>query len=385
MTRIHPGSKQHSYTVNGTWARANGDIGAGGLRGRSPPDREDAKARAPVEEASGGSPVRGRLVERLRQLAGTVLGTFPGRVFRKYLEDNGPTQAVSIAWNLLQSLFPVALILAAILGLVLSRVGVGSVAIYEMVVRLVPEPAGQAQILETLERMQTKTGLFAVLGIIGFMWMASLLFGAMEQAFDVIYHVPLRDFFRQKLMAVALMVVFAGLTGLAIITSAMLPVLERLPGLPLSLGANGVVRLVAQFVIGAVCGFVLFFIVYYVVPNRRQQLRQVWPGALFAGVSFQVLTYMFPIYLHVAGQGMDQYGKTFGLFFILMFFFFLMASITVFGAEINAVLYPVPIPQPERAQALSPATTGANRPQPEIAARRARRRAVEREKARGER
>jgi uncharacterized BrkB/YihY/UPF0761 family membrane protein len=54
-----------------------------------------------------------RLLERAKQ-------TLPGRVVLKVMEDNVPSQAVLIAWNMLQAIFPIALALAAILGAVLG-------------------------------------------------------------------------------------------------------------------------------------------------------------------------------------------------------------------------------------------------------------------------
>ena len=317
-----------------------------------------------------------RLIADAQRLAAWGMETFPGRVIRKFGEDNGPTQAVSIAWNALQSIFPITLLLATVLGLVLSRVGIHSEAVYRTVLAIIPDQAGQAQALDALQKVTTQTGLLAILGIVGFLWAASLLIGAMEQAFDVIFHVPMRDFLRQKLLAVAMMLVFSLLAGLAVVTSALLPLLGRLPGMLGWLATHGPAAFAVQFLIGTFSGFVLFFVLYYVVPNRKQEIRQVWPGALFAGVAFELLTLSFPLYLQVAGQGMNQYGRTFGLLFILMFFFYFLGVITVLGVEINSVLYPVPIPQPDRAQALSPAATGQGEPGPEIAARRERQEAA---------
>jgi membrane protein len=318
----------------------------------------------------------------VRRLVSRAMGSLPGRVIRKFAEDNGPTQAVSIAWNALQSIFPIALVLAAVLGFVLSRVGVQSKAVYQTVVAIIPGQAGQQEVFDGLEKVRQTTGLFAVLGVIGFLWSASLLFGAIEQAFDLIYHVPMRDFLRQKVVAVVMMVIFSVLAAVAIATSALLPLLDRLPGIPVSL-ASGPAGVVVQFLIGSISGLVLFFVIYYVVPNRKQKPTQVWPGALFSGVALELLSLGFPLYLHFAGQGMNQYGKTFGLLFILMVFFYFVGVIIVLGVEINSVLYPVPIPQPDRVQALSPAATGEGEPPPEIAERRRRREAAAREAAGG--
>jgi membrane protein len=327
----------------------------------------------------------GRLVERARRLADRAGRTIPGRVVRKIQEDNVTSQAVLIAWSLLQTIFPIALALAAILGLVLGSVGVDSSSVYETVAALVPDPATQAQVLQALNLVRTQTGLFAILAVVGFLWSASSLFGAMEQTFDIVFHVPARPFVRQKLMSVVLMLIFTVLAGVAIVSSSLLPLVDQLPGLSTLRLTHPPLSYVVQFAIGSTAGFLLFFTIFYIVPNRRQEIRQVWPGALVAGIGFEVLSLAFPIYLSLAGRGMNQYGKTFALLFILMAFFYFVGLLTMVGLELNAVLYPVAVPQPDRADALSPAASGPGQPARETRARHERLLAERREAAAAER
>src|SRR6266700_3945203 len=239
-----------------------------------------------------------------RRVAAAAGRTFPGRVVSKAIEDNVSSQATLIAWNGLLALFPITLALATVLGVVLGAVGVDSRGVYDLVAAAFPSQAGQQQVLDALRAVRTQTGLLAILAVVGFLWSASNLFGTMEQAFDLIFHVPRRDFLRQKLMAVLMMLIFTMLVGLAILSSTLLTLVDRLPGLSVSSLSHGPASVVTQFVIGTVAGFLLFFAIYYVVPNRSQRVRQAWVGALFAGVAFEVLTLIFPLYLVVAGRGM---------------------------------------------------------------------------------
>ncbi|TMD40700.1 MAG: YihY/virulence factor BrkB family protein [Chloroflexi bacterium] len=87
--------------------------------------------------------------------------------------------------------------------------------------------------------------------------------------------------------------------------------------------------------------------VYFVIPNRRQEWGKVWPGALVAGIAFELVTLIFPLYLTV-NKGINQYGATFGLMFLLMTFFYFIGLIAMLGVEFNAVLFPVPVEQPSR-------------------------------------
>ena len=285
--------------------------------------------------------------------------TFPGRVVRKAVEDNATSQAVLIAWNGLQSIFPITLGLAAILGLVLGRVGIDSGVVYQTVAAAIPDQAGQVEVLAALHAVRTQTGLFAVLAVAGFLWSASNLIGSIEQAFNPIFQVPMRSFGRQKLLAVLMMLIFSVLIALAILSSSLLGLIGQLSWLPIvALARGGPGAYLAQFVIGSGAGCLLFFTLYYVVPNRRQRVDQVWPGAVFAGVTFEMLTLAFPLYLHIAGPGMNRYGKTFGFLFVLMAFFYFVGLLTMIGIEINAVLYPAPNPQSGRPDAPAPATPG---------------------------
>jgi membrane protein len=283
-------------------------------------------------------------VGRAKRLAAAARETFPGRLVSKVVEDDISPYAVLIAWNALLAVFPIALALVAVLGVVLGRVGIDSRTIYDLIAAAFPSDAGRKEVLDALQAVQTQTGLLAVLALVGFLWTASNLFGTMERAFDLIYQVPRRDFVRQKLMSVLMMVIFTVLAGLAVLSTTLPALLDRLPGLYLSSSLSWLLTGdgagFTQFVIGAVAGFLLFFAIYYVVPNLKQRIREVWVGALFAGLAFEVVTLVFPLYVKVAGGGMNRYGSTFAFLFVLMAFFYFVGLVTMLGTEINAVLYP---------------------------------------------
>ena len=291
------------------------------------------------------------IIERAGQLGGRAQRTVPGKVVVKFLADNGPGQAVLIAWNALFSLFPMLLAMAAVLGLVLRFIGYRSTAVYAVALQLVPV-GSMGDTVKALDSVRTQTGLFAIVGLIGLVWSGSGLFGAMEQAFDLIFHSKSRDFIHQKLMAVGMMLLFTLLAGVAILSSAVLPFLGRIPAVPGSI-SQGATIYVVQPLMGIISGVLLFGSMYYVVPNRKQRLREVWPGALLAGLAFYALTLLFPLYIHF-NRGLNQYGAGFALIFVIMNFFYFVGLITMFGIELNAVLYPIPIAQPDNAARLAP-------------------------------
>jgi membrane protein len=276
-------------------------------------------------------------VARLKALLKGASRTLPVRVLLRFIADGGPSYAIVIAWNALFALFPITLTLATIAGFLLGRAGLGSYSVISTLIAIIPNDANaQEQALAALNAIQRQTGVLAVVALVGFLWAASGLFGAMEDAFDHIFRCPRRDFLRQKLMSLAMMAIFTVLALAAVGTAALLPFVRSLPFVPGQL-QEGSEAMVLQVIVGVLSGFVLFFVLYLVVPNRRLHPRSVWPGAVLAGLAFEALGYVFPLYARLNG-GINRYGRTFALLFVLMLFFYLVGVITVVGAELNAEL-----------------------------------------------
>jgi membrane protein len=295
-----------------------------------------------------------KALSRARSLASRAAQLFPVRVVRRFAEHGGPNQAVLIAWNALTAVFPIALALAAVGGVVLDRAGITPASLAERMGSFFPSDLGtQRAVIEGLDSLQHQTGLFSILAIAGFLWTGSGLFGAMETVFADIFGTPTRHFVRQKLMAVAIMALFAVLALLAVGTSSLVPLLNDIPGIPISL-TEGDTGAVVQAVVGVVSGFLLFFVIYLVVPNRRQRPSRVLPAALFGGIAFEALTLLWPFYIGLNKAGLNRFGSQFALLFVLLAFFYFLGLITVLGADIIAVLdpprsvqAPEPAPQPK--------------------------------------
>ena len=276
---------------------------------------------------------------------GRLMDTVPGRVIRKFLEDQAPNWAALIAWNALFAMFPIVIFAASLLGFALRFFGGANIAVYKTIFSVIPNDAGQQdQVIKAVTGVKSQSGLLFIVGLVGLLWAGSALFGAMEQAFAVIYHTRPRDFVRQKLIAVGMVFLFTILVGIAVATSSILPALKNIPDIP-SILYEGAAAFILQLIVGVVAGFLLFGSIYYVIPNRKQPFRKVIPGALVAGVLFELVTLLFPLYLSI-NRGINQYGATFGLLFLLMTFFFFLGLITMIGVEINSVIYPVPIDLP---------------------------------------
>ncbi len=277
---------------------------------------------------------------------GRLMKTVPGRVVQKFLRDQAPNWAVLIAWNALFAMFPIVVFGAAAIGFLVDKFGFASKAFYNYLLQAIPNQDAKSAAADALFHFQKQQGILLVVGLIGLLWGGSALFGAMEQAFAVIYHTRPRDFLPQKLLSFAMVLLFIITAGPIVASSAILPALKHIPQIP-GLLYGGPAAFVLQFIIGVVTGFILFAVIYYVVPNRKQKLIKVLPGALLASFLFELVTLLFPAYISLT-DSVATYGQEFGLFFLLMTFFFFFGLITMIGIEVNSVIFPVPIELPGR-------------------------------------
>ncbi len=281
---------------------------------------------------------------------GRLMDTVPGRVIQKYLEDQAPNWAALIAWNALFALFPIVIFAASLLGFALRMFGEANDAVYKTIFSIIPGET-QTELLKAVAGVKSQSGVLFIVGLVGLLWGGSALFGAMEQAFDRIYHTKPRDFIQQKLVSFGMVVLFTVLVGIAVATSAILPALKGMRDIPEFLYSDGA-GLILQMIVGIVAGFMLFASIYYVIPNRKQEFRKIIPGALVAGIFFELITLVFPLYIAL-NRGLNEYGATFGLLFVLMTFLFFLGLVTMLGVELNSVLYPEEVEHPTRRDKMS--------------------------------
>src|SRR5256885_13677907 len=218
---------------------------------------------------------------------GRLMESVPGRVIRKFLEDQAPNWAALIAWNTLFAMFPIVIFAASLLGFALRFFGKANTVVYTTIFSALP--GDQTELVKAVSGVKSQSGILFIVGLVGLLWGGSALFGVMEQAFAVIYHTRPRDFLRQKLIAFGMVFLFTVLLGVAVATSAALPALKHIPNIPEFL-YSGVAAFILQVIVGTTSGFLLFGSIYYVIPNREQQFRKVVPGALVAGLAVDIRT-----------------------------------------------------------------------------------------------
>lgn len=269
----------------------------------------------------------------MRKLWNKLQRTLPIQVGARYLRTNGPNQATLIAWNLLFAIFPITLLAVTLAGLVFHDPAAGK-AVAKAVASILPEGRGSA-VLSALATFHRDSGVMAIVGGVGLLWSGSSLFGAMDQGFAAISGASARGFLGQKLMSVGMIVLFTVLAVPVVLSSSALAVFESLPGVPSWLH-SGPLALLIQLLLAVAVGTVLFTAIYHLVPKWHGRLASSVKGGLTAGIVFEGLSLLFPLYFHLE-HGFSSYGSTFGLFFLILAYAFLVAQIIALGYTVVVV------------------------------------------------
>jgi membrane protein len=264
------------------------------------------------------------------------------RVYRRYREAHANRWATLIAWNGLFAFVPVLLVLVTILGLLLGQRSFAT-AVEARIASLGHTVSDQADIRSTLAAFRDRTGILAAVSFVGLLWTGSSLFSTLDSALSDIYGVRSRRFVRKRLMAVAMIFLFVLLIIPLLLSSVLLSQGHRFSVLPTDLPGAAIV--VIQLATGALDGILLYLAIYHVVPNRKQRLRRVLPGALVAGILLELFTLLFPLYFEVT-DSFSTYGVIFAVLVLLLTYFFFFGQITMLGALVNVELDPEARTQP---------------------------------------
>jgi YihY family inner membrane protein len=255
--------------------------------------------------------------------------------WRKAYEDNVTGLAGMVAYNMLLSLLPLALVALFIGGRVLSSAQFEATVIADLH-RLLPstENSNLTGLLNKVERSSTSIGMAALVSSV---WIGASFWGALDTAFARIYHGPSRTWLQQKRFALAmLVVVLLFMAATVAVPTLQSVVAEGADRLPLGLSKVRGVVFAASLAGGVVVLFGLLCLIYRAVPFFAVPWRGVWPGALGATVAVAVVDQAFPFYLS-HGSAVSTFGGTFVFIAIVLVWFYVLALIILGGAVINAL------------------------------------------------
>lgn len=82
--------------------------------------------------------------------------------------------------------------------------------------------------------------------------------------------------------------------------------------------------------IGTLFLFLFFLLFYIIVPEKRHTIRDVWPGALFSAVGWQVVSLLFADYVSQVNYT-RLYGQLGGIIVMVLWFYLTAVVILLSG------------------------------------------------------
>jgi len=260
-------------------------------------------------------------------------------VVKKFGDDRGGALAALLTYYGFLSLFPLLLLLVTALGFIVGN----DPHLQQRLLHsaLVEFPIIGVQIESNIHALRAN-GFGLVIGVVGLFWGGLGITQVGQHAMQEIWNVPgvQRPGFPVRL--------WRGVKLLGVLAIGV-GVTSVLAGLG-SQGSHASLTRVALIVASAPINVVLFVVGFRVLTGPRVRLRDHVPGAVVAGVAWTGLQALGGyLVAHQLRHSSQVYGF-FGVVLGLVSWIFLLAQITIYAAELNAVrvqrLWPRSIVQP---------------------------------------
>ena len=256
----------------------------------------------------------------------------------KAYEDNLTGLSGMVAYNLLLSLFPLALLALFIASRVLQSHELED-SVFKDLQRLFPS-AAEGTITTALNNVKASSTGIGVVAVVTSVWFGSSFWGAVDTGFCRIYHMECRSWLRQKRFSlVMLVVVLAFMAATVLVPTAQSILVAGAHGLPFGLKHVGGIVYAVTLGFGLFILFAILCVIYWAVPNQRMPWRGIWLGAFLATIAIGIVDYGFPLYLTNVSAIGRQLGSTLVFIVIVLLWFYVLAIILLGGAIVNALRF----------------------------------------------
>jgi membrane protein len=246
----------------------------------------------------------------------------------------------AIAFNFVICIIPFTLILFSILGMYLdSAQRVYDVQVYLGKVLNLPEPLKSNitnQVLKRVEELTANSAITSIIGIIALLWTASGLFSTIRDALNKIYKIRLEVFylwgkFKDIAMVLGVFLFFilsvASSYFFSIITAKGIDFIGNYVNIGFADG-------LAALLLGLLFSFLMFFIIYRIVPHGQVSKRVALVSAISSALMFELVKHLFTLYLVSLSNFAAVYGAYAALVSVV-FWIYYSSFIFVLGAEIG--------------------------------------------------
>jgi membrane protein len=259
-----------------------------------------------------------------------------GRGVIEFAQSSNLTFASSIAYYTLLSFFPfLLLLLSAVSRMAIGRGGAGEARLQEIIAYTLPSHFDF--VITQLQELASAPLDLSLIGTLVTLWASMGMFGAVTSAVNHAWGVEHSyGFWKQKLVAFLMLIAAGVLAIAALLLIGAIQVVEAhwfagvLGRYPELIALTGFVSRNAPTPM-----FILVVgLIYYFVPNAQVRLRDVWFGAVLAGLLWRLAFAGFAWYVRDLSR-FSVHGSVSAVVVFLVWVY-LSAVILLYGVEVTA-------------------------------------------------
>nr|WP_275403507.1 YihY/virulence factor BrkB family protein [Ramlibacter algicola] len=257
---------------------------------------------------------------------------------RNYVMHQSANQAGSMAFSWVLAMFPL-LVLVSAAAAYFGQPG-DAAALVRRVMEYTPQLVRDALQPVVDQVIAQRNQALLTVGIVATLWTASSGMQAVRTALNRAYGVERGLPFWKARIKVTLFTVTVGACVLVAFSSVViLPYLVQLAASSASTPADTIwLTHTMRYGLALVVLVVMYAIVYGWLPDTRQRLSTVLPGAVVGAVLWVLAAAALSYTLHSAGKLALLYGSFAGVVGTLVFLY-ISATTLIYGAEVNGVLH----------------------------------------------
>lgn len=217
--------------------------------------------------------------------------------YREFNTDNASQLAASVSYSLLFSLFPFALAIISISGFIIESSSFQQQIINGLAALV---PTARNLIASTLREAASAREITGLLAIIGLIYSALAFFNSLRVSLDTAWGIKQPYPFLKGQLTNILMMLFAFIAFIGFIwISTWIRFINEIAV------QNDIVKVTHSLIFSRVIfgvisimpAFGIILLLYKFIPNKRPKWRDIWPGALSAAVSLEVIRLGFIWYV----------------------------------------------------------------------------------------
>jgi membrane protein len=254
------------------------------------------------------------------------------------------TAAAAIAFHVLFSVFPLILLVTAILGTQM-RSAEARQQIVDGLINVLPLDTSAAdQIDQLLVSATNNLATIGIVGAIGLVWSASGMLGSVRGAMELAWEGQsgTRPFFHGKLVDAVLLAIVVSVVLSSFLAGLVLSIVPQVsidvlrPDSWSSELASAVRSSLAP-AISILTSAIVLVLAYKFLPRPRPAMRYAIGGAVTASILLEGARRIFSIYVDRVAAYDIVYGSI-GSIIVFLFFVYIAAMVSLYGAELGASL-----------------------------------------------